>query len=130
MRVPLNRTFASYNCGAQIPSKLWVRAVLILLTLLVLGLAEEARAGKTGSQMPDMRLDPYTIEVCAQKLGVADVVIIETDVIFFTAVYLGPLGNHRVPFTARQCLFGFPIILVMLIVIPTVLAWRLKRKHE
>jgi hypothetical protein len=47
----------------------------------------------------------------------------------YTNAFLGPLGNHRVPFTATQGLVGFCVILALLITLPAMLAVRWKKKR-
>ena len=103
-----------------------MRTALILLAMTILAFAEEAEANTP----PAMRADQYTIEVFGQKFGFVDIVIIEIEAVYGTSIFLGPLGSHRVPFSAQKCLFGCFVILIVLMVMLAFLATRRKRKRE
>jgi hypothetical protein len=47
----------------------------------------------------------------------------------WTEMYLGPLGEHEVPFTATQGLVGFCIFVAGLIALPVAFTFRWKKKR-
>jgi hypothetical protein len=98
----------------------------ILLALVVV-LACCREAGAVGQPIGEVEHD-FTIELNdCQWIGFEDgtyLTIRPDGQQHFSYVWLGPLGRYSVPFTATQGLFGFCLILAMLIIVPAVLTVR------
>jgi hypothetical protein len=73
----------------------------------------------------------YTIEIGDYKFGFEDYEgWISSDPDFNSrSIYLGPLGHHKVPFTATHGLIGFCFVLAVLVIVPVVFSVRWKKKR-
>jgi hypothetical protein len=95
-------------------------AAIVLALVIVLGFVRETTAADC------------SIRVGGRLFGIVD----ETDPfsppntpITVTQVYVGPLGDFEVPFTATKGLFGFCVIAIGLVALVTVVSVRWKRKR-
>jgi hypothetical protein len=72
----------------------------------------------------------YTITLGEQRFGIRDMGSRMFDEYWETRVFLGPLGNYKVPFSATVGLVGFCCILATLIIVPVVLTLRWKKRAK
>jgi hypothetical protein len=103
-------------------------ASILLALVIVLGTTAEA-----GAYAEERRLSKNcSIEIGEYRLGFVEWVSYWGNVRsspYWTEMYLGPLGDYEVPFTATQGLVGFCTIVVGLIALPVVFTFRWKKKQ-